>query len=179
MEYLSVDEKTKLEKLKLKHTEIIYNAINSNRDFLGKWLPFVPLTQKVEDTTGFICSIQASSRDEVFVVWHKNQFAGLIGYKEIDTVNQKAEIGYWLCENMQGKGIMTSCVHELVAHGFNEKKLNRIQIKTAEGNIKSANIPKRISFQFEGIERQGERHGAHFLNLEIYSLLKGDFVATK
>ena len=104
----------------------------------------------------------------------KEEFAGLIGFKETDWVNKKTEIGYWLIEKMQGKGIITSCVTKLIKFAFQKLKLNRTQIKVAVGNSKSVAIPKRLGFTLEGIERAGEKHGQEYLNLKVYSLLKSD-----
>ena len=101
-------------------------------------------------------------------------FAGLIGFKDTDWMNKKSEIGYWLAENMQGKHIVTSCVEKLIQHAFQKLKLNRIQIKVAENNTKSASIPKRLGFVYEGTERAGEKHHNKYLNLKVYSLLKED-----
>jgi ribosomal-protein-serine acetyltransferase len=75
---------------------------------------------------------------------------------------------------MQGKGIITLCVKKLVFYSFQKLKLNRIQIKVAVGNQKSAAIPQRLGFHFEGVERDGEKHNDRFFNLEVYSLLHSD-----
>ncbi len=59
---------------------------------------------------------------------------------------------------------------------FKTLNINRIQIKCAVGNTPSSNIPKRLNFKFEGIERDGELLSEnHFVDLEIYSKLKSDY----
>ena len=83
-------------------------------------------------------------------------------------------MGYWLSEKMQGKGIITKWVKKLIRYAFQKLRLNRIQIKIAVGNSKSAAIPKRLGFILEGVERAGEKHNQKFLDLEIYSILKTD-----
>ena len=58
---------------------------------------------------------------------------------------------------------------------FHQLEINRIQIKCAVENKSSSNIPKRLGFSLEGIERQGELlTGDFFTDLEIYSKLKSD-----
>jgi ribosomal-protein-serine acetyltransferase len=90
-------------------------------------------------------------------------------------VNRKTEIGYWLSEKFQGQGLVTKSVSELCHFAFQKLDMNRVQIKCAVGNTPSANIPKRLNFTFEGIERQGELLiGNIFTDLEIYSKLKGE-----
>jgi ribosomal-protein-serine acetyltransferase len=89
-------------------------------------------------------------------------------------VNKKTELGYWLAENMQGKGIITGSITVLIRFAFKKLKLNRVQIKVAVGNFKSLAIPKKLGFSFEGIERAGEKHQQLYHDLEVYSLLAND-----
>lgn len=181
MEKLIIDDRQFLESLTLSHVELIFNAINQNRKFLRKWLPFVDFTQKVLDTERFVRSIlekPSSKRDEVYVIWYKHEFAGLIGFKDADRINDKIEIGYWLIEKMTGKGIATEAVHKMVNLAFRNMDMNRVQIRCGVGNDKSSAIPRRLGFTLEGIERAGERHNHHYIDLEVFSLLKSEWTVT-
>ncbi|QGY44497.1 GNAT family N-acetyltransferase [Maribellus comscasis] len=178
METLVVSDHVCLEALKLSMAQDVFSAIDKNRDFLRTWLPFVDFTLELSDTVLFIQSITAQKesrkKDEIFGIFVDGEFGGLIGFKDTDWINRKTEIGYWLIKEMQGKGIITSCVGKLISYSFQKLKLNRIQIKVAVGNTKSAAIPRRLGFQFEGIERAGERHNNKFFDLEVFSLLRSD-----
>ena len=181
MESLQINDHLQLERIKEIYAPVIFEAIIENRTFLRKWLPFVDYTQKLSDTQAFVKSIvniPSSERDEVYIIWFKGEFAGLIGFKDTDPVNGKTELGYWIIEKMQGKGIVTKAVEKLIDYAFRKLKMNRIQIKVAAGNQRSAAIPKRLEFKFEGIEREGEKHQNRFFNLEIYSLLKKEWIKT-
>ena len=178
MEKLTIDEYSFLEKLNLTHVELVFNAIDQNRKFLRKWLPFVDFTQKVADTERFIRSVLdkvTSNRDEVYVIWYKHEFAGLIGFKDIDRVNDKIEIGYWLIEKITGKGIATAATRKMINLAFRNMDMNRVVIRCGVGNSKSSAIPLRLGFSLEGIERCGERHNLSYINLEVYSLLKSEW----
>lgn len=177
MESITVNNYIRLEAVKPSMGNDIFTTIENNRNYLQTWLPFVNLTQTIADTDEFIQSVISQStnkKDEIFSIWFNNNFAGLVGFKDTDWVNKKTELGYWLSEEMQGKGIITKCVEKLIRYAFQKLRINRIQIKTAVGNLKSAAIPKRLGFCFEGIERAGEKHDQTFMDLEIYSLLKTD-----
>ena len=181
MEKLTIDHRQFLEKLQLSHVEDIFTAIDHNRNFLRKWLPFVDFTKRVADTERFVKSIlekQSQIRDEVYVIWYRHEFAGLIGFKDMDRVNDKIEIGYWLTENMTGKGIATSATRKMINLAFRNMEMNRVQIRCGVGNDKSSAIPKRLGFSFEGIERNGERHNRSYIDLEVYSLLKHEWAQT-
>ena len=177
MDHLRVNPKVRLEAVNLSMAPVIFETIDRDRDFLIQWLPFVEYTQKISDTENFINSLvtqRGKKRDEVFAIWYKNEFAGLIGFKDTDWVNRKTELGYWLAQNMQGKGIIITSVEKLIGYAFKKLKMNRIQIKVAKGNSKSAAIPIKLGFQYEGTERAGELHRNKIFDLEVYSLLKSD-----
>jgi ribosomal-protein-serine acetyltransferase len=181
MEKLTINDNQFLEKLSISHVEGLFNAINQNRKFLRKWLPFVDFTNKVADTERFVRSIlekPVDKRDEVYVIWYKYEFAGLIGFKDADRINDKIEIGYWLTEKMTGKGIATLAVHKMVNLAFRNMDMNRVQIRCGVGNVKSSAIPRRLGFSFEGIERSGERHNHTYIDLEVFSLLKNEWAET-
>ena len=112
--------------------------------------------------------------DVTFAIYYQNSFAGIIGLKDTDFDNKKTEIGYWLSESFQHKGIMTLSINALLNYVFDEMHLNRIQIKAATGNFKSQEVAKRLGFKQEGIERESELHTRGFVDLIVYSLLKAE-----
>ncbi|HZL12169.1 MAG TPA: GNAT family protein [Prolixibacteraceae bacterium] len=181
MEKLFIDDHQFIELLNITHVQSIFNAIDQNRKFLRRWLPFVDFTYKLTDTERFVRSILEkpwAKRDEVYVIWFKHEFAGLIGFKDIDRVNDRIEIGYWLIEKMTGKGIATAATRKMVNLAFRNMNMNRVQIRCAVGNVKSSAIPRRLGFSFEGIERNGERHDRSYVDLEVFSLLKREWAET-
>ncbi len=175
---LEIDNAIRLRPLELNDYKDIFNTINNQREYLGKWLPFVEFTKQPGDSKAFVemtLNLPETQFEYVFTIRYENQFAGLTGFKSTDKQNRKTEIGYWLSGNFQGKGIVTKSVKRLCDFAFGELDINRIQIKCAIGNEKSKSIPKRLGFIFEGIERDGELlSGNQFTDIEIYSKLKGD-----
>lgn len=175
---IQVSDRIELREIQLSDSVDIFQTIDTQRDYLGKWLPFVEFTKSVDFSKDFIQSLLDSPvecREHTFVVLYDGQFAGLIGFKGTDRANLKTEIGYWLSEPFQKKGIMTDSVSALISYAFNEMKMNRIQICCGVGNIPSRNIPHRLGFKLEGIERAGELFpDGHFLDLEVYSRLKDE-----
>lgn len=173
-----IDSEIELRQLELSDSIDIFNTINSQRIYLGKYLPFVAFTKQVEDTDGFVNSIVNAPKDKyeyTFTIRKHGKFIGLIGLKSSDLINKITEIGYWISQESQKKGIVTKSVEKLCVFAFENKGFNRIQIKCAVGNSDSANIPKRLGFKFEGIERDGELlTGNVFTDLEVYSKLKND-----
>ncbi|MFW5707533.1 MAG: GNAT family N-acetyltransferase [Bacteroidota bacterium] len=179
MKTLHVNENIVLRALAPGDKYDIFQAIDTQRDYLGPWLPFVAYTHQIEDTENFVQSIldvPEDQREHVFVIRFNGQFAGIIGFKDTDRINRRTEIGYWLSEDFQKKGIITMSVKVLLHYAFTELDLNRVQIRCAQGNLPSLNIPRRLGFTFEGIERAGELlSNGEFADLEVYSMLRGEF----
>lgn len=175
---IQIDKDIELRQLEEPDAKDIFRVIDNERLYLEKWLPFVELTREISDTVEYVKSVINAPEDRfeyVFVIRYRNEFVGLIGFKDTDRLNKKTEIGYWLSEKYQKKGIMTRSVEALCNFVFEKQGFNRIQIKCAVGNIPSKKIPQRLGFIFEGIERQGELlSGDVFIDLEIYSKLKND-----
>ena len=150
----------------------MYSLIDKNRTYLRRWLPFIDVTTAVADSEAYLSSVEEQAeRNPVFVIRFYGKLVGLVGFKDTDYDNLRTEIGYWLAENFQHKGIMTSCVRTLVDFAFNDMGMHRIQIRVAEGNTASRRIPLRLGFQKEGVERDGEMlEPGRFVNLETFSL---------
>lgn len=125
-----------------------------------------------------VVSAPPEQAELVFCIRYANEVVGLIGFKDSDRQNKRTAIGYWLSERHQKKGIVTRTVEALCAFAFRQLDVNRIQIKCAVGNIPSRNIPERLGFVQEGIERESEllSSGA-FTHLAIYSMLRSEFLS--
>ena len=175
---LNVDKNIVLKQLELTDTPDIFNTIDTQREHLGPWLPFVETTKQLSDTHAFVESVVNSPKDRMeytFTIRVNGRMAGLIGFKATDRANKKTEIGYWLYRDFLGRGIMSRSVSTLCDFAFRELDINRIQIKCALANTPSRNISQRLGFKLEGIERAGELlTGGVFTDLAVYSRLKGD-----
>lgn len=174
---LKINDSVFLRELEAGDAHHIFHTIDSQREYLGEWLPFVEFTKEISDSEAFVRSvleIPRELRELTFAIIADGKFAGLIGFKDTDRANLRTEIGYWLGQQYQGRGIITSAVKRMCLYAF-DQGINRIQIKCAVGNTKSSNIPKRLGFTFEGIERAGERTAeGSFHDLEVYSKLAGE-----
>jgi ribosomal-protein-serine acetyltransferase len=179
MDSIVVSNEILLHRVELQDAAAIFNAIDKNREWLSIWLPFVPWTKELNDTKAFISSViekRDASGNEVYTIWYRGDFAGIIGFHNTDRFNEKTEVGYWLIREMISKGIITSALNVMISLAFESMMINRITLKCAVDNAASEAVAIRTGFQFEGTERQGERLGDKFLDLKIYSYLKKDYL---
>lgn len=168
---ITINDTINLRQIERNDAQELFQLIDDNRQHLETWLTFIPFTKEVKDTISFI-EFVLESNDEVYTIRDLDKIIGLLGFKGTHLNNGKTEIGYWIAEKYQGKGVVTLATKKLCKHAFLHKNINRIQIKCAVGNTKSSNIPKRLGFILEGIKREGERKNENtFRDLEVYSLL--------
>ena len=153
----------------------IFNTLNNEREYMRVWLPFVDYTNKIDDTRSFVTSA-LQAEDKHFTICYQGKFVGLIGFKDTDSANKKTEIGYWLSQYAQGKGIMLHSVLKLIEYAFDEIGMNRVQIKVAVNNHRSKQIPEKLGFLREGVDRDGELLVDNvYTDINVYSLLKKEF----
>jgi ribosomal-protein-serine acetyltransferase len=158
--------------------EAIFATVERNRAHLRQWLPWVDPSTEAAHTRSFI-EQHVKLRDEglsfAYSFWEAGQVLGMIGVHDIAPPLCCAAIGYWLAESAQGRGIITQAVPRLLHICYDTFELERVEIRCAAGNQPSAAVPERLGFTYEGTLRHGQLlHGA-FVDLRLYSLLRGEF----
>ena len=174
---INIDENIKIELINENHSQPIFDIVDKNRIHLRQWLPFVDKMQTVEFAENFVKGTMQRNKDGnefAFVIIENDKVIGRIGVYKIDGQNKIGEIGYWLAENLQGKGIITKSCKALIDFCFSDLQLNRIEIKCGTENFKSKTIPEKLNFTREGVIREGELLYDKFIDLNLYSLLKTD-----
>ena len=172
---LKADKSINLELINQSHAEDLYKLTDCNRKFLRKWLPWVDHTKTVDDTKNFIKRTQKKTDGNEglqFAIKYKGKIAGMIGLVEISKVRNKTEIGYWLAEEYNGKGIMTKACKTLVDYCFNKLNLKHVIIGCDIKNKSSRRIPERLGFFKQGILKRDGYHEGIFADHVIYSMRK-------
>lgn len=151
----------------------IFDSIDTQREHLGRWLPFVASTLHVGQTQQVVAKMLADTENPVFTLRAEGVFAGLIGFKSADPMHHTIEIGYWLREEHQGRGVMTAAVRALCEQAFSTMDMMCIEIRCATGNLPSNAIPRRLDFRLDRIELRGEQlSNGEWVDLNVYILNK-------
>ena len=169
-----------IEQLAIHHSQELYDLTEANRDYLREWLPWLDHIKSSSDTKSFIEStIKESSAGGAtnFAVMFEGEICGVAGFHEINKQHKVGSIGYWLAQSHSGNGIITEVVKQLLKIGFGDFNLNKIEIRCAEGNIKSRAIPERLGFTYEATLRQCEWLYSKYVNHAIYSMLALEYNA--
>jgi ribosomal-protein-serine acetyltransferase len=159
----------------------IYRLASSQRDYLRQFLPFPTDNYSLEDSRAFAEQKRADwgvTGEQAFGIWRQGKFSGAIGIRGFDAPNRACSIGYWLSQDLQGRGIMTRCVSALLKLAFETYGMNQVVITAAPDNTRSRAIPERLGFTRTGIKRQWSVNASgELLDLVEYSLLKSEWEA--
>lgn len=173
---LRVEEEITLREAALADAGLIWQTIDSHREYLQTWLPFVAGLKSMADEEAYLKKLLVvpyEERNLFFIIEKGGVFCGVIGFVTTDPANHRTEIGYWLLPEYQRQGIMTRCVRYLCDWAVQHRDMHRIQIRCAVGNELSNAIPRRLGFQHEGVERAGEQMvTGEYVDVNVYSLLK-------
>ncbi len=151
----------------LEQASEMYALIDRNRSHLGKWMPWERTTQSVQDTIAYLELAQSwwdkgSTFDYTVFDKQSGQLVGSLGLHSIKWDQHQCDIGYWIDEAHQGKGLITEAVKigEKIAA---ELGLMRVVITCDSRNHRSSAIPKRLNYVLESVqpEQQPDHHGQH------------------
>lgn len=115
-----------LQEIRIEDAAAIYHAIDTHRDYLRTWLPFVDNMRTTADEEAFlrqVLSAPAERNEPIFGIWNQqHEICGLIGFHFSDFDNHRTELGYWLLPEYQHRGIITESVRKLCLWAVQEKR---------------------------------------------------------
>jgi RimJ/RimL family protein N-acetyltransferase len=112
-----------------------------------------------------------------FGVGDEKEFAGVISLHTISIDNHRAEIGYWMREQMRGKGIATMATKILTGYGLDTLGFKRIEAAVDLDNITSQKLLISAGYEREGILRQRvTRSNGNQIDMVIFAALNQSWV---
>lgn len=139
--------------------EVLY-LVDSSRDSLGAWLPWVENFTEIGDAYSAISAYQMQrdmANGGAFGIRRLEDGAlvGEVVLQWIDWKNRSASFGYFLGSAFEGEGLATEAMH--LALGYVQNLgIHRVEISAAVENKKSCALAKRLGFEQEGIAKDAE-----------------------
>ncbi|MEM9752117.1 MAG: GNAT family protein [Planctomycetota bacterium] len=187
---LTVDQTVALRLVEPQHAPEIVQAVRANVEHIGRRLPWCSDNY---DETSCRAWIKASLKEFgertqlPLSIIEDGQVIGGSGWTEwsqgrndlLDIETASADIGYWLIEEAQGRGIITRCVAALLDYGFDEICLRRVTIRVEPDNQRSAAVPQRLGFTEEGTHRHVYQWKGRPVNYRVFAMLAEDWPNAK
>jgi ribosomal-protein-serine acetyltransferase len=146
---IKIDDDIQLELLSRDHIHPLFEAIDTNREHLSVFLPWVDKMKVESDFSSYVenCLVLYKEQREVsFTIIYNGSAVGRIGLHYLNFQNKHGAIGYWITKAAMGKGIVVRSCRALMDFGFSELGLHRIELKAAIENTKSQAVPEKLGF---------------------------------
>ncbi len=175
MTEIRVDGEIILRPPSMSDADRLFVLIDSNREHLGKWLPGLITIKTVDEERAWLQQrMEGSGSKTPLLIVLDGSPVGVIT-TEIETLNDAADVGYWLIEEEQGRGITTRSCAAVVDDLLRVQGINRVVIRAAVDNTRSRAIPQRLGFVYEGVERQALKLPDGYADVAVYSMLASDW----
>lgn len=165
-------ERLILRRLSLEDEKEIYTIRSDER--VNKYLDRQSCTS-LDEALKFINKINAGILNNEWIYWvvsfkDNQKLIGTICLWNISDDSSKADIGFELLPEYQGKGIMQEAAKAVIEYGFNIMGLKRIEGEVAPGNTKSINLMRKFNFTLKENSINEEKPKA-----VVYELIKSEF----
>ncbi len=149
---LLVDHEIVLDPLLLSDAEILWELIQANREYLGKYLAWVSEVRDVSSTERFI-RLRVDPAG-IVSAWYKvyvaDQLCGIFGAKSID--GGVAELGCFIAECYQGRGIISRCVSAFSEKLTRDYDVSEIEWCCLPQNTSSVRVAERFGAVLHSVE---------------------------
>lgn len=147
---------------------------------LSPWLGWATEDYKIEDSyeylQGCVQEWEKGNEFNYMILDENKNFMGMISALNVKEKDRNLEIGYWISTTHAGNGYMQEAV-KLLEKEFFGLGINRIVIHTDVLNKKSANVPQKLGYVLEGIQRQSlwNKKEQRFRDINTFSKLSNEY----
>ena len=156
-----------------------FSLVQKNKDRLMLYFPStLNSTKSILSTISYIRACRRRMKKKEFFTYLicdtiNNNIIGAVFIKDIDWNIPKSELGFFIDEAYEGKGIVTKSVSLIIDYCFEELKLNKLIIRSAEDNFSSRKVAEKNKFTLEGIIRKDIRtYDGNVIDIAYYGLLR-------
>ena len=108
------------------------------------------------------------------VLKSSGRLIGTIGFMWVNVDNKSAEVGYSLSRHYWNQGLMTEALRAVIAFGFDELHLNRIEAQYETDNPASGRVMLHAGMRQEGVLRQRLINKGRFVDVVLCAILRSD-----
>jgi len=154
-------------------------AVRESLATVGRWMSWCHDEYAVEDARLWfsLCDqgrADGSSHEYGIFDEATGAFLGGVGLNHFNIDHNFCNLGYWVRQSAQGRGVATRAAAALARFGFEQLGLTRIEVVTAEGNDASSAVALKLGASFECVARHRLVVHGRPVAARVYSLIPSD-----
>jgi len=156
----------------------LFRAVEENRAHLQPWLPWVSRTERVDNIATFIqhSMAVATTGEAIYLgLFYQGRVIGGAGLHDCNPQVRSASVGYWIAKEFEGRGVIKRSLARLLDFAFDTLGLQRLELRCAASNERSAALARRLGFVEEGMLRRGHWRETGVEDLVVMGLLKEEW----
>lgn len=106
--------------------------------------------------------LRERGEEHAFAIMDGDRLVGVCGLKGVDAVAGTAEVGYWIGKPYWGKGYASKCTRLLIAFGFRDLNLLRLNSRCLLNNRPSFRVLEKSGFHLVAVRVGGEPKWPNF-----------------
>lgn len=137
---------------------------------------------KIEDAVTRLKQQEPEFREKRIIRWgiarmEDDRIIGTILFNNWSKKFSSAEVGYDLAQAYWGQGIMTEILRKVIAFGFEQMGLNRIEASFALENVGSRRVLEKNGFAYEGTLKDKWYMNGRYWDGMVVGLLRKDYLS--
>jgi ribosomal-protein-serine acetyltransferase len=153
---ITIDDNLTLKQISLENKKELFELVKSNEGkALHYWCPDLGETFKDLNSTEYHINDANKKYQEDkspdCIIFEDGVLAGLISLSPLYENGKATEIGYWLGQDFEGRGLITRSFPALLDYAKNILNLEYVELSTSVPNLSSQKLP--VKFNFREIKR--------------------------
>jgi ribosomal-protein-serine acetyltransferase len=160
--------------------EPLYHAVRASIERVAAWMPWCHVDYAMKDASDWVACCEGQwrdpegERDFIMLDCAAGRVIGCAGLNQFNRFNRFANLGYWVREGYEGKGVASTAARLIARYGFEEVGLRRIEIVPQVANATSRRVAEKAGARFEGIARNRLHYRGGPRDAAMYALVPGD-----
>lgn len=158
----------------------LFEAARQSVEHVFPWLPWChPQYDRSESERWVRRQIRLWDEGKEFeysILDYEDLFLGGCGLTNLDFDRMTANLAYWIRSGYTGRGFGTAAVRRLAESGIRQRKLMRIEVLVAVGNVPSQRVAERAGAKREGVLRNRLRIHEKAHDAVVFSFTPAEFL---
>jgi ribosomal-protein-serine acetyltransferase len=142
---------------RLDDASVVLEAARESFADLQPWMPWCHAAYSIHDSRSWleaqVPAFEQGTTFEFAIVSADGGYLGGCGLNQIDRINKRANLGYWVRSSATRRGVATEAVRLFRDWAFQNTDLIRLELVIAVGNVASQHVAEKSGAIREGILR--------------------------